>query len=67
MIPHVPTFLGTLLDHLGSGDFPTRKAAAEVLGMLALRLGPAMIQFRDEILPILDELRFDKVFGVVQE
>ncbi len=57
----MPTFLGTLLDGLASGDFPTRKAAADVLTALAQRLGPAMIPFREEVLVILEDLRFDKV------
>lgn len=50
-----------MLDGLASGDFPTRKASADTLATLATRLGPAMIPFRDEVLVILEDLRFDKV------
>lgn len=49
------------MDALASSEFTSRKAAAEALSVFAQRLGFAMVPFREEVLSILEDLRFDKV------
>lgn len=57
----VSALVGGLGEVLGSDDWAARKAAAEVLGRLAVAERDLVVEFRSACLVVLESRRFDKV------
>jgi hypothetical protein len=61
-IPYIPAISSSMMDSLVSTDWNARKAGAEGLAKIARCLQSGMAGFKETILSVLEEARFDKVF-----